>query len=82
MSSTEQVIEIAKCQATAYVWGRQDAGESSRDTGYSLDFGQHYAELKRSYLEGKSGYLPSIETAFTKWRDSRTEARGAGLSHD
>jgi len=61
-------IEIARAQATAYVWGRQDAGEAEKDTGFSLDFGRHYAELKRAYLEGKSGYLPNIQGAYESWR--------------
>lgn len=72
-----QAVEIARAQAAAYVWGRQDAGESNRDTGYSLDFGNAYAERKRAYLEGSTGYLPNLETAYLDWKQEQTEAAEA-----
>lgn len=70
----ERALEIARAAACAYVWGRQDAGESSRDTGYSMEFGEHYAARKRAYLTGESGYLPNIETCFIEWRDANNTA--------
>jgi hypothetical protein len=71
--SRKHALDIARAQATAYVWGRQDAGESERDTGYSLDFGTAYVERKRAYLEGETGFMPNIETAFLEWRNSTRE---------
>lgn len=61
-------VDIARAQATAYVWGRQDAGESLRDTGYSIDFGEAYAEHVRQYNEGKIGMRMNIQSAFNNWR--------------
>lgn len=71
MNEKDLQVEIARAQATAYVWGRQDAGESNRDTGFSLDFGRYYADLKRDYLEGKPGHLPNIQGAYEKWHSER-----------
>lgn len=64
-------LDIARAQATAYVWGRQDAGESDRDTGYSLDFGHYYAARKAAYLQGETGYMPNMETAYLDWRQEQ-----------
>jgi hypothetical protein len=70
MTSNELAAEIARAQATAYVWGRQDAGESGRDTGYSISFGEAYAARKRAYLTEQACFMPNIEAAFTEWRDT------------
>ena len=66
----EIAVEVARAQAAAYVWGRQDAGESGRDTGYPIAFGEAFTKRKRAYLEEKTCLLPNIERAFTKWRDT------------
>ena len=63
-------VNVAKAQATAYVWGRQDAGESDRDTGYSIDFGNAYAERVRLFVTEGTHFLPNIQSAFIEWRDT------------
>jgi hypothetical protein len=55
--------EMARGQAMAYIWGRQDAGESARDTGYSGVFGAVYAVA--DYLT--NGYADSIQSAYHEW---------------
>lgn len=69
-------VEYARGQATAYVWGRQDAGESVKDTGYSVEFGEAYAERKRKYETPNNGVgmMPNIQAAFEEWRDTGTIA--------
>jgi len=64
-------VEIAQAQAASYVWGRQDAGESASDTGYSIEFAAAFAERRRQYDAGESGFMPNLERAFTMWRDTR-----------
>jgi hypothetical protein len=61
-------LDIARAQAAGYVWGRQDAGESDRDTGYSIDFANWYAEQKRAYLEEETHSLPNLQSAYEEWR--------------
>jgi hypothetical protein len=68
-----QSVQIARAQAAAYVWGRQDAGDSAKDTGYSLDFGNWYADRKRAYLEEKTHFLPSIQDAYAEWQQIRQQ---------
>lgn len=70
--TTAQVlaVEVAQAQATGYVWGRQDAGESGRDTGYSLDFGKAYGAAKLEYVTERRFMLPPIQAAFNEWRES------------
>lgn len=53
--------------AAAYVWGRQDAGDSPRDTGYSIDFANWYADMAADYEAGRIGMLPSIQEAYGRW---------------
>lgn len=69
-------VEVARAQATGYVWGRQDAGESGRDTGYSLDFGEAYAAVKRAYVTEQRHSCPPIQSAFNEWRESRRITNG------
>lgn len=70
--TTEQchAVNYARGQATAYVWGWQDAG-GSRDSGYSLDFGDAFARVKAEYVAGRRGSMPSIQAAFNEWRAAR-----------
>jgi hypothetical protein len=72
--TTEQKtrIDTARAQATAYVWGRQDAGESTRDTGYSVDFGNAYSFRMRQYVTEEKFFMPNIQGAFVEWRDTGT----------
>lgn len=51
---------------SAYVWGRQDAGESGQDTGFSLDFGKAYAMAQ--HITG--GYFGPLQSAFHEWHDT------------
>jgi hypothetical protein len=68
-------VEIAGAQATAYVWGRQDAGESAHDTRYSLDFGKYYAEKTRGFYGGTDGPgLSNIEGEYLRWRAAQEVA--------
>ena len=70
----ERKIDIAGAQATSYVWGRQDAGEAG-STGYSLDFGRHYAERVRAFYGGTAGPgLGNIEREYLAWRDVHVPA--------
>lgn len=61
---------IAHAQACAYVWGRQDAGESGKDTGYSLDFADAFRARRRLYDDEKVCFMPNLESAFKEWRDT------------
>lgn len=70
--------EMSRAQAMAYVWGRQDAGESARDTGYSGVFGAVYAVA--DYIT--NGYADSIQSAYHEWHETgrllvRIPERGA-----
>lgn len=63
-------VNTAQAQATAYVWGRQDAGESAHDTGYSIDFGNVYAARMKKYVTEGTHFMPNIQAAFVEWRDT------------
>jgi hypothetical protein len=81
--STEQhkhQLDIARAQGSAYVWGRQDAGESPRDTGYSIDFANWYADRKRAYLEEQTGFLPSLQDCYAEWQEIRQPAEALPTS--
>lgn len=54
---------IKRGMAMAYVWGRQDGGESDRDTGYSQAFASVYALANR--LTG--GYVGPLQSAYHEW---------------
>jgi hypothetical protein len=62
--------QIAHAQAAAYVWGRQDAGQSSRDTGDSLAFAEAYEQRRRDFGQGRSAFMPSLQSAFQEWRET------------
>ena len=61
-------VEIARAQGAAYVWGRQDAGE--RETGYSVDFSEAWAERVRQAETGETAGRPDIRTFYEHWRDT------------
>lgn len=63
-------VNAAYSQAAAYVWGRQDAGESSRDTGYSMDFAAAFARRRHMYETEVTCFMPNLERAFEQWRDT------------
>jgi hypothetical protein len=73
-SRHKHALDIARAQAAAYVWGRQDAGESDRDTGYSIDFANWWAARKLAYLEQQAHFLPNLESAFLEWRRQQPAA--------
>lgn len=58
--------ETHRLQAMAYVWGRQDAGESTHDSGYSHAFGAVYALA--DYLS--DGYAGNLIGAHHEWRET------------
>jgi hypothetical protein len=57
---------IKRGMAMGYVWGRQDAGESDRDTGYSQAFASCHALANR--LTG--GYAGPLQSAYHEWSDT------------
>jgi hypothetical protein len=57
---------IKRGMAMAYVWGRQDGGESDRDTGFSQAFASVYALANR--LAG--GYVPPLQSAHHEWTET------------
>lgn len=57
---------LARVSAMAYVWGRQDAGESARDTGYSDTFGRVYALTQRV----TGGYAMPLQSAHHEWTET------------
>jgi hypothetical protein len=52
-----------KIGGMAYVWGRQDAGDSQRDTGYS----QHFAEVYALANTVTGGYSGPLQAAYHEW---------------
>lgn len=66
--SVRKQVEILAAQATGYVWGRQDAGESARDTGYSADFGYAYGIHAAEYALGLSSSRRNIQDAFNRFK--------------
>ena len=70
----DRKVELARAQAAAYVWGRQDAGESAKDTGYSIDFGNHWAEVTLAFYTGETGSKPSMELGYRAWRSANKAA--------
>ena len=63
-----RTVECAQGQASAYVWGRRDAGEPVEDTGDSGDFGKSYAARQKQYFADGLRSMPDIESAFREWR--------------
>jgi hypothetical protein len=59
-------VERWKGSAMAYVWGRQDASDSGRDTGYSQTFAEVYALA--NHITG--GYAGPLQSAFHEWHDT------------
>jgi hypothetical protein len=57
---------VKRGMAMAYVWGRQDGGESDRDTGYSQAFASVYALANR--LTG--GYVGPLQAAHHEWSET------------
>lgn len=64
-------VEILEAQAVSYVWGRQDAGESVRDTGWSTDFGHAYGLHAARFAASEICYRMNIERAFLRWREGK-----------
>lgn len=52
--------------ASAYIWGRQDAGDSDRDTGYSFTFGKVYAMAQ--HITGQ--YFGPLQSAYHEWHET------------
>ena len=61
-----RTVECARMQASAYVWGRQDAGDA--DTGDSGDFGKAYAARQSQHFANAWRTMPDIGSAFLEWR--------------
>lgn len=53
--------------ALAYVWGRQDAGEADRDTGFSSDFADVYS-LAHAVTDGYG--VGPVQGAYHEWRET------------
>lgn len=69
-ASDERTVDFFRGQATAYVWGRQDAGEDARDTGYSIDFGYAYGIHAARYALGEIGCRTNFERAFREFKST------------
>lgn len=55
-----------RLSGATYVWGRQDAGESERDTGDALIFGVAYAMAQHI----TNGYASTLAGAYHEWRET------------
>lgn len=73
--SRRSVVEFSEAQAMAYVWGRQDAGESGKDTGESIEFGRAYAMHEARYQADMIGCRHSIRDAFERWSKGQSIER-------
>lgn len=72
----------------AYVWGRQDAGESVRDTGSSLLFADAYAARQEAYNTERTWSMIPLQRAWEEWHatgvlvyETRDGYREIGLGH-
>jgi len=61
-------VDRQASQATAYVWGFQDAGGEPRDTGRASEFGWAYGTIVARHVTDRLGALPSIPEAWQSWR--------------
>jgi len=68
----DMAAEYARGEATAYIWGWQDAGGDGKDTGYSIAFGRMFGELKRLHMAEEVSGLGNIERTFQQWREHRS----------
>lgn len=64
-------VQVAYGQGMAYVWGRQDAGEGSHDTGPSVEFGMICAAIKELWRAEWLTSMGNIECQFLEWRATR-----------
>jgi hypothetical protein len=71
-SADRATVDTLYGQAMAYVWGRQDAGEGTRDTGDSQQFADAYGRHAAAYALGMIGMRSPIQEAFLIWRDGGT----------
>lgn len=68
--ATQTEVMMLRYQAIGYVWGWQDAGESIKDTGSSIDFGDAYWGHALDYAEEKSCFRINVPDAFKLWRET------------
>jgi hypothetical protein len=61
-------VDTLRAQATAYVWGRQDAGEGDRDTGISHEFADVYGRHAAAFTLELVGFRRNIQDAYDRWR--------------
>jgi len=78
----------ARAMGMAYVWGRQDAGESERDTGFSIHFGEAYALRAEAYNTERTWSMIPLQSAWDEWQatkcltyKTRDGYREIGLGH-
>jgi hypothetical protein len=64
-------VDFSHGQGVAYVWGRQDAGESPKDTGESTEFGNAYGLHAARYAAQLISFRRNIRDAFERWRDGK-----------
>lgn len=64
---------IAEHKAMTYVWGRQDAGESERDTDVAIAFGAAYGRHAYRYRIGDHHCMNNIAWAYDAWRTGDLE---------
>jgi len=68
--------QVAKTQAAWYAWGRIDSGEYGPHMRERLDvseFSDSYMESYKAYIEGKSGFLESIQGQWQKYVDEKSK---------
>lgn len=64
---------IAGHAGSFYVWGRQDAGESVKDTGVSRLFGAAYAAHVYRYRSGDHCSMSPVQDAYEAWLAGKLE---------
>lgn len=65
-----RIVEDLRGQATAYVWGRQDASEDAgltKDTAFSVDFGVAFAIHAAEYELGRRGHRLNVRSAYDRY---------------
>lgn len=69
MNPTERAsVEELQAQAVSYVWGWQDAGGDTRDTGVSTEFGNYYGIIAAQYALEIIYSRPPIQDAWQTYR--------------
>jgi len=74
--------DIARAEALGYVWGRQDAGESERDTGYSWWFAEAYVLRCDAFDRQLTWHGVPLQTAWAEWSDTKVNGPRQRLTYE